>query len=325
MSPGQYWHQDYWHGQPDAGPAPAPIPVDPNEYETGAAILAAVLRRAGEVLPTVAAGHADIATSDRLIDARLAINQAYWEICGLRAWRWTRARLQFATPGSLAVTVTSVSGVTVELPTGLPATQAGAKLLLGSDDIPHRIAVHTAGSRFLTLEAPYTGTATGGAGTIFRDEVALPVTDLLGSPSLASLDAASTVTLIPEAELREMAPRNTLGLEFSGRRYAAFVDDHTLWFVPWTPTPRLFELAYNRRPAPLTFDGLPSDVPLVPRDSRVVIADRALERLLPDKRDARGQAIGAFTSDTYNRLLSRELAFRRPRQYVPPGRSIAGR
>lgn len=291
--------------------------------DTGQDLLAYVLRSAGSVLPTVPAGDAQIGNADRLIDTKIGLNQAYWEICGLKPWRFARARKQFATTASDSVTASSISGATVTLGASIATTRAGRKFILDGDSIPHRIQAHTAGTNTLTLETAYVGTSTSGAGTIFQDEIATGLTDILGFPHLVHLETGRTFELISENALREMAPRNTWGSDRSC--YGAFLDASTIRIAPWTTRPSLFELAYNRRPPALTFDGTANDVPILPQDYRVIIGDRTLERLYPAKRDSRGQQISAFTSDTYNLMLSHELSFSRPRVYVPPGRSVAGR
>lgn len=294
------------------------------DLETGQALLAHVLRRAGSLLPTVPAGDPQVSNADRLIDVQIGINQAYWEICGLKSWRFARTRKQFASVGEVLVTVSDVVGPTVTLSAAVSVSMAGRKLSLDSETIPHRIQAHPAATNVLTLETAYTGDMTSGTASIFQDEVATGFTDILGFPLCSQLDLAMEVEIIPETRMREMAPRNVVGVDMPGKRFLAFLDAQTIRMLPWTQSPRLFELAYNRRPPALTFDGGPTDVPILPVDYRVIIADRTLEKLYPDKRDSRGQAVSAFTGDTYNRMLSHELSLGKPRQYVQPGRSVAG-
>lgn len=291
----------------------------------GQDILAYVLRHAGVILPTVPAGHADVGNADRLIDTKLGINQAYWEIVGLKSWRFARKRVQFASIGSDAVTVSSISAATpavVTLSATIATTRAGRKFYMDGEGIPHRIAAHTAGTNLLTLATAYVGQATTGAGTIFQDEISIGQTDILAFPDLVQLTPYRVFDLIPENQMRAIAPRNTWGGTYTC--YGSFLDASTVRLAPWTERPTLFELAYNRHPPALTFDGTANDVPILPQAYRVVIADRALERLYPAKRDGRGQQMSAFTSDTYNRMVSHELSFAKPRTFVPPGRSIAG-
>jgi hypothetical protein len=218
-----------------------------------------------------------------------------------------------------------VTGAVIDIAEALTPSREGRKFFIGNDGIPHRIATHADGSHFLTLETDYLGGTTIGSATIYQDEVSTGITDLLGFPELTAMDPFETITLTTEADLIAMAPRNTIGREQPGARMAAFLDDGTIRFAPWSPTRRLFEVSYNRRPELLTFDGTEADVPIVPRDGRVLLMDRALERLFMDKQDRRIQQGAAFTSDAYARLVSKEMGFSRSRRTVPPGLSIIGR
>src|SRR3990167_2544581 len=95
-------------------------------YDTGSDILAVLLRRAGDLLPT------DTTTTDadHLIDAKLYINQGYWSICQMKPWRWDRKRDQFLSDASVTGTVTTISTNTVTLSATVAASKTGFKFYL---------------------------------------------------------------------------------------------------------------------------------------------------------------------------------------------------
>jgi hypothetical protein len=185
------------------------------------------------------------------------------------------------------------------------------KFYIDSDSIPHRILAHTSGTDTLTLQTAYTGSATSGPFTIFQDEVDTGLTDILAFPVLSELQWGEPVLVVPEGELASNYPRNTIGQDVV--RYAAFLTTSVVRLVPWTTEAQLYELSYNRRPAALDFGGGAADTPIVPQDSRIAIAQRALMKLYNDKRDERLQIVQAEFNETLARMSATESTFGRPR------------
>lgn len=263
----------------------------------------------------------DSTGSDHLIDAKLSINKAYWEICGLKSWRWARKRKQFASTGKLDVTASTISGATVTLSAVVTPSVAGRKFFMETDGIPCRIASHTAGSATLTLETSYVGTATSGNGTIFLDEI-LIATDILAYPLITELHWGDEILVIPEGEALSEFPRNIYGAPRA--QYATFITEDTLRLMPWTYDARLFECAYNYRPAALDFTGVdPGDTPIIPQDNRIVIMQRALEMIYSDKRDGRLANIQREVKETLSNMSSSESTFNKPRIHIPRNFRVA--
>lgn len=287
------------------------------ELETGKEILQHILRRAGELLPT----DTNETTADHLIDAKLYINSAYVDVCGLKPWRWARKRKEFSSVGKVTGTASSISGTTVTNDTTIATSMTGRKIVIDSDGIPHRIQNHTAGTNVITLESAYTGTSTSGQFTIFQDEITV-ASDILAFPVIRQISFWPEIKLIPEKELIELAGRNILG--FTQPRYASFITDSVIRISPWTEDPLLFEISYNYRPTSLDFGGGATDTPILPRDSRIAIAQRALVRIYTDKRDGRLEIATKELDETLHRMSSMESSFNKPRAFIPPGYRVSG-
>ncbi len=294
------------------------------EFDTGRDLLRHMLRRVGEILPTAG----DESQADRLTEAKLYLQDAYWWVCRQRPYRWARRNppLQFTSVAEVEVTVATIAGATVTLSASLASSVEGRKLMLDADGVPHRIGAHAAGSASLTLVTAYTGETTSGAGRIFQDEVTV-AGDILAWPTLKEVRTGAHWRIVPEAELDEIAPANTASLT-RNVRYAAFITASKIRLVPWTREARLFECSYNYRPSPLTFDGSPTDTPIVPPDFRAVIAWRAAWKLAHDRDQGstkRAQALKEEVDDLLQQLQAVEVGFQQPRTYVPRGHRISGR
>lgn len=287
------------------------------QYDTGLDILNAVLRRGGEMLPT----STDPTGTDHLVDAKLAIQKAYWELCALKPWRWARKRVQFVSTAQRDVTVNSIAGTAVVLSAVVTPSVAGRKIFLNNDGIPNRIAAHTIGTDTLTLEASYTGSSTSGGAVIYLDEITVAA-DILSFPHITELHFGDEITVIPEGEALNEFPRNIYGAPRA--QYATFITDSIIRLMPWTNEARLFECAYNYRPDPLDFSGTGSpDTPILPRDSRVAIVQRALEMLYSDKRDGRLQVVQGELRETLGKMGSSDSTFSKPRIHLPRGFRVA--
>jgi hypothetical protein len=234
------------------------------------------------------------------------VNEAYWDICALRPWRWARKRTQFASVAQVTSTVTAISTTTITLSDTIATTMAGRKFLVDSDGIPHRISAHTAGSSTLTLAVAYTGDATSGAATIYQDEITV-ASDILAFPTVKQLHWGNDLIVIPETELFSISAANTWGTDRS--RYGAFISNSVLRIAPWTEDAELFEITYNYRPEPLDFTGSAADTPILPRDQRVAIALRALVKLFTDKRDDRLSLAAEEFQQQLDKMSSIETTF----------------
>lgn len=292
-------------------------------FDTGEEILVEHLRRCGELFPTQT--DADLSNADRLLSAKLDLNQAYWNVIAAKPWRWARKdpAKQFVSIAKQAVTASSLVAATgvITLSATIAATQAGRKFYLDQDAIPHRIDSHTAGTAVLNLAAgAYTGAATSGAGTIFMDEITV-ATDILAFPIIKQLHTGDELLVIPEAEFIDKLGKNVDDRERA--QYAAFITESKIRIGPHTTEARLFECSYNRRPDPLTFDGAAStDTPIVPREGRVIIGLFALRTLLIDKRDERYKVIQGEIDEKWALLSGTELSFAKPRTYVRRGANV---
>jgi hypothetical protein len=281
------------------------------DFDTGQDILRNMIRRAGEILPT----DTDTSNADHLIDAKLYIQKAYWDLCALKPWRWARRRKQFVSIGQVTGSVSNISSTTVTLSATVATSMAGRKFLMDSDGIPCRISAHTAGTDTLTLEVAYTGAATSGTYTIFQDEITV-ASDILAFPTITELHTGDDILVVPENELLQDYPRNVRGSVRT--QYATFISDTQVRLCPWTYEPRLFEVTYNRRPSALTFDGVANtDTPVVPQESRAAIAQLALKLLYADKRDGRLQSVQAEFNESLHVMSAKEITFAKPRMFVP--------
>lgn len=281
------------------------------QFDTGTDILQNVLRRAGEMLPTETATSA----ADHLIDAKSYINAAYWEVCALKPWRWARKRAQFRSTAAVTGSA-SVDDATVTMGAAQETSMAGRKFMFDADGIPHRIDSHAALTTTLTLQTNYSGTVTSGPFTIFDDEITV-ASDILAFPVVTSLQWGYELKPIPEAESYQRFPRNIFGTVRSV--YYSFISDAEIRLVPWSQEAQLFECAYNYRPDPLDFAGGAADTPIVPRDNRMLIALRALEKIYADKRDSRLGVIKEEVAEMLSKMSSTETTFLKPRIYVPRG------
>ena len=288
------------------------------EFDTGQEILRNVVRRAGEVLPT----ETDESDADHLIDAKLYINASYWELCALKPWTWARKRAQFVSIAQVTGSVNSISTTTVTLSAVVSTSLTGRKFVLDSDGIPVRISSHSGGSAIVTLAVSYPGTNTSGSYTIFQDEVDTGLTDILSFPRVVELHWGDDITMIPEGESRARYPRNHLGAVRA--QYVSFISETAIRLVPWTQDARLFEIIYNRRPSPLDFGGGAADTPILPRDSRIAIAQRALVKIYADKRDARLEVAQRELDETLSRMSATESTFGKPRIWVPSNMRVSG-
>src|SRR2546426_1146749 len=218
------------------------------QYDFGLDILTALMRRAGDILPT----SVDLSNTDHLIDAKLYINKAYWEIIALKPWRWARKRTEFNSTAKIDVGVNSIVGTTITLSATLTPSVAGRKFFLNSDGIPFRIATHTSGTDTLTLNVAYTGPETSGSGMVFLDEITV-ASDILAFPIVTELHWGDEIIVIPEGEALSEFPRNIYGAPRA--QYATFITQDKIRIMPWTFDARHFECAYNYRPDPLDFTG----------------------------------------------------------------------
>jgi hypothetical protein len=288
------------------------------QLDTGQDILAHVIRRAGEILPT----DTSVANADHLIDAKLYIQSAYWDICALKPWRWARKRTQFASLASYTGTIGSISDTSVTLGSAIASSVAEYKFIADSDGIPHRISAHTAATTAVTLATSYTGDATSGNYTIFQDEITV-ASDIMAFPIIKELHWGDSLVVIPEGEMEKMYPRNIWGSTTS--KYATFITDTKIRISPWPLEARLFECSYNYRPDPLTWDGVAlTDTPIVPRDSRIAIAQRALAKIYADKRDARVEVVQAELDETLAKMSASDTTFGKPRIRPNRGSSVSG-
>jgi len=265
--------------------------------------------------------------TDRLIDAKIYVNEAHWWVCAVRPFRWARKSppKQFVSIAQDQVTVVSIAGAVVTLSATLTPSRVGRKFFVDSDGIPHRIASHDDATAILTLVTPYTGSVTSGAGTIFQDELTV-ATDILAWPDIIDVRSGSRMLVITEHELREMYPANVHGVT-RGTRYGAFITDSVLRIAPWTSEVRLFECAYNHRVAPLDFSGNPlTDTPIVPQNFRGIIAWRAEAKLMADKRpeDKRRETAEREVTDLLTAMQNVEAGFHKPRSWVPRGHRVSG-
>jgi hypothetical protein len=277
-------------------------------FDTGQDILRNILRRGGDILPT----ETTETSADHLIDVKLYINSAYWEICALKPWRFNKKRKQFASIAEVTGSVSSIAGTSITLSATIATTMAGRKIFLDGDGIPHRISAHTAGTDVLTLEAGYTGSLTSGTFTIFQDEVETGQSDILAYPMIVELHTGDDLMVVPEGELLRQFPRNIQGT--TRAQYAAFISQSAVRLAPWTESARLFEVVYNYRPPALTFDSVVNtDTPVIPQESRIVIAQRALAKMYADKRDARLEIVQKEMDETLARMSATETTFGKPR------------
>lgn len=293
-------------------------------FDMGVDVLTHFLRRVGELFPN----DTTLANADRLIDAKLHCQTGYWDFCALKPWRWARVDppVQFASPAKVtgSVTVPITAGATsITLGATIATSMAGRKFIMDSEGIPFRILAHTAGTAVLTFQAGYTGIDLTGSFTIFQDELFV-ADDILAFPVLTELHTGDTITVLPEKEYRERFPRNVNGSPRA--QYATFITDQKIALAPWTNDARLFEMSYNVRPDPLTFDGnVSTDTPICPRNARELIGVFGLRRLMVDRRDQRIQVIQAEIQERLNILGGADLSLNPPRSIPKRGSRVSGR
>ena len=289
-------------------------------FDTGKDLLVHLLRRAGDIIPS----DMDTTNANRVIDAKLYLDDAHWTICAMRNWRWARKDppVQIASTAKVTATVSAIAGSAVTLSANLSPSMAGRKFYLDGEAIPFRVSTHTAGSSAVVLAATYTGDLTSGACTFFQDEMTV-ATDILSHPTLRELHTGDWFEVIPEAEFRRLYPRNVN--ESIGARHGAFITSSKVVIHPWTTGARLFECSYNVRTDPLTFDGAATDTPLLPRERRQLLVPWALRKLLPDKRDGRLEVIEREIANELQLLSGADITFAKPRTYVRRGQAIGSR
>ena len=294
------------------------------ELDTGLDILAYVLRRGGDLVPTQSTS--EVSLADHYIDQKIEINQQYWAKCAERPWRWCRKvpPLQFTTVPSVPVTVSNIAGNVIRLDAVILNSMSGRKVWIESDGIPHRIDHHTAGSHELFLVTTYAGESTSGAATIFQDEYVV-AGDILAFPNLQDMETGRELTLIPEDEFRTRFPRNIHHVTYSNQQYATFTADQTIRLAPWFECPQLFELSYNYRPSALDYTGnADTDTPIIPREWRKSLAEASLKVLYSDKSDQRVKVMTEEMGMTNMRMTGADYSQHRPRQWVPRGQRISG-
>ena len=262
-----------------------------------------------------------------MTDTKIAVNESHWYLCALRPWRWAKKDppIQVASTAQVTGTVSTIAGATITLSATIATSMAGRKFYLDADAIPHRISAHTAGTAVLTLVTSYTGTNTSGTCTIFQDEITV-ASDILGWPDIRDLHTYSGLVMIPETEFREKARRNIVGTDAAiPKRYACFISASKIRIAPWTQSARLFECSYVYRTSPLTFDGVAgTDTPILPRERRKAIANRAMLQLFPDKRDQRIKVAADELKDMIDAMERTESGFSKLRSYIRRGQGLAG-
>jgi hypothetical protein len=285
-------------------------------YSTGQELLAYVLRKTGEVLPTADITSPQIAKSDWLLDAKRYIDQAQLDIVGLRPWSWARTNRQFAVPYVVPVQVASIQGTLVMLSKPPAATFAFEWFSFPDEGTQYNI-LSGAGTSW-TLAIPYQGRHTSGKADMWQSTVALP-SDYLGYPWIFNTDQDEWVPLRPLTDQGATVPRG--GWE----QHVRFWQRDRLLVLPRSSERRTIMVSFNRDPGPLSFDGIAStDTPLIPTQFRNILGDRAAERLYTDKRDPRSQTAAAEVRDTLSRMIGQEVAQSRPRLWIPRGHRIAG-
>lgn len=298
-----------------------PSSPDTTLLATGQDLLAHLLRRSREILP----GDQAPDTADWLFEAQVYVNEAYLWACALQPFRWVRKRTQFVSVASDTVNVLSTSGATITLDAPLTPSRAGRKFMNDSDGIPHRIQAHTDNTAVLTLATVYTGVTLTGSGTIFQDEITV-ASDILAFPSVRPMHRLGRVVVVSEREFEVIEPVNRISA-YQVDRYATFLDMATIRIAPWTSDVELFECSYNYRPALLDFSGdATTDTPVLPAEHRPIIAWRALEKLLRDKRqyDQADQIRDNEVAEKRRTMESTHTTLQKPRSYVPRGYRIAG-
>lgn len=288
---------------------------------TGQDAVAWFLRRCGQLFPN----DATIADAQRIIDAKIHLNERYWDVCASKPYRWARRdpAKQFTSVAKQTVTATDVSTAdpaVVTLSATIATSQAGRKFYLDGDGIPHRIQAHTAGTASLTLVTAYTGTLTSGSGVIYQDELTIAA-DILAYPLIYDMHGnAPDVQIIDEAYFLELRGRNVKDGAYA--RYVTFISDGKVRIGPHTTARRLFECAYNYRPDPLTFDGTATDVPIIPLQARTLPALFALRDLMVDRRDERVKLIQGEIEEKAALVSGTEITLAKPRGHVPPGKRV---
>ena len=296
------------------------------ELDTGLDILTHLLQRGGDILPTQTS--ADVQSGDYYLTMKTLVNQAYWELCGLRRWSWARKQppVQFTTvPAITTGSATAIVGNVVRLNGLLLNTVADRKFMLVSEAVPHRIQSHVPGSNELFLVTQYTGRDTSGPCLIFQDEYE-PATDILAFPDIRDLQTGSRIITIPEGEMRLLYPRNVNRITRWGAiTYAAFVGDNKVRLAPWPECPLLYEISYNYRPPALDFSGnAATDTPIIPRQWRQILGLVVLSKLWTDKSDARFARIREETDVVMRSMRGSEMSLQKPRSFVPRGHRIMG-
>ena len=218
---------------------------------------------------------------------KAAIREAYWDFLALHNWWFARAPrpLALSLQPAAQVTVSSISGQTVNLSGPISTSQAGKKFALQVNHIPYRITAHTAGTAVLTLDAEYAETETSGLAWVYQDELSTPADcRKIFGPFRSRTQWDQVVDIIPEREFEQTYWNNVVG---NGRVEAArlvrgTIDGTTydvspvLQFAPYPDYKVVLEAEYLQFHN-LDFSGnVATDSPRLPRPDRWVLAERAL-------------------------------------------------
>jgi hypothetical protein len=247
-------------------------------WDSGKLILADVLTRADEQVG-----------SDYDAIAKALIQDAYWKAITWAPWPWAKKYppgvfQTVAMQDTLSGSVTKGSTAVV-----LSAVQANSvlnfKLYVNNEAVPYRIAAHTAGSANITLDAPYTEDTNGNCPiTIFQDEYDIT-------------PAGSNGVIQPFKFWFRNRPGNELNFiskeeqdqrpwfTYSTNRIItiAMINDKIARVRPWTLDAKTIEFDYAERQPDLTFDDTAGDIPIIPREDRIVIAHIAAAHLCEHK------------------------------------------
>lgn len=276
------------------------------------------------------AGQSKSTTDDYADQAKAAIRANYWELLCLEKWPFAMA----ASPGVVttvakqAVTVSSISGITVTLSATIATSMAGRKFFVDSNQAVYRISAHTAGTATLTLDATYVETETSGAGTIYQDEYALN-SNCMKPWSPMNLRGQF------EGEIDIINP-NEFKAKYGSSRTSStgYTEDATIvrndssgnmqiQIAPWSEDRINIEYDYTEF-ANLDFSGAGAgDTPKPRQEDRWVIAEFALWTIFRNKDDNLADSAFIRANKKLEEMKGRLIPYGRPKVWVRSKNSLS--
>ncbi len=256
------------------------------------------------------------------------VQRGYYDLLSHAPWKWGLKD----PPGTLDIlhqktgTVTCTQdSASVTLGATVTPSLAGWWFKIDAENVLYRISSHTAGTAAVTLDATYKEeNVTLGAYTVFKDEYAL-VSDCLKIWRAWNRKWPSQpIKILSPEEIHNWRTDRDIYTTSTGIFEMAQIRNDKVRIYPWPYSENItVEYEYSIKPsADLTFDQTATDTPIIPIESRHVIADWALVLLASDLGD---QRVSLFNGALETKLLNMKKIYiwtGKPQRHIPSGKGI---